>query len=81
MVHRAKLISVLLQVEHDSRLCSGDVGELLGPITRWCAVFAASGILYGGIFLFEDYLGPLLGDPAPRRHRLQPRPAGGRHAR
>jgi hypothetical protein len=65
VVHRAKLSSVLLQVEHDPRLRTGDVDNLRGVLAADESVFAASENLYHGIYLFDAYLGPLLGALTP----------------
>jgi len=65
VVHRAKLTSVLLQVQHDPRLLSGDVDHLRSAYAAGDPLFAASQSLYDGIFVFDAYLGPLLGALTP----------------
>jgi hypothetical protein len=65
LIHRAKLTSVLLQVEHDPRLQAGDVGHLQRSLAAGELVFSASQGLADGILVADAYLGPLLGSLSP----------------
>jgi hypothetical protein len=64
IVHRAKLTSTLLQVEHDPVLQDGDLATLRAGLAAG-PVLASSQGLFEGIVLFDAYLGPLLGALAP----------------
>jgi hypothetical protein len=63
VLHRAKLASVLLRVQHDPQLATGDFGHLRADPDGH--VFAASQNLNDGIYVFDAYLGPLLGSLTP----------------
>ena len=65
VVHRVKLTSVLLQLEHDIRLREGDVGALAAANQNGQVVFQASADISDGVLLLDAYLGPLLGALSP----------------
>jgi hypothetical protein len=60
---RIKLASVFLRIEQDPRLNVGDLTHIAGPFEN--QAFASSSGLYDGIYLFDAYLGPLLGALTP----------------
>ena len=64
VVHRAKLASTLLQTEHDPALQNGEMADLKARLAAGPVLVSSQG-LFEGIFLFDAYLGPLLGALAP----------------
>ena len=64
-MHRVKLTSVLLQVDHDPRLLAGDVNHLRRGLAADELVFSASQGLSDGVVVGDAYLGPLLGALSP----------------
>ena len=65
LMHRVKLTSVLLQVEHDPRLRTGDIDHLQKRLAADELVFSASQGLSDGVVVGDAYLGPLLGSLSP----------------
>ncbi|MBB5874638.1 hypothetical protein F4553_008072 [Allocatelliglobosispora scoriae] len=65
LLHRAKLIAVLLRIEHDDLLRSGDIANLKVQSAAGDVVFASGDGLLEGLILFDAYLGPLLGALTP----------------
>lgn len=65
LVHRTKLISVLLRIEHDELLRGGNVAGLKAQSAAGDLVFASGDGLLSGLALFDAYLGPLLGALTP----------------
>lgn len=65
LVRRAKLASVLIRMQHDNRLSSGDVQQVLAEHNAGSSVFASSSALSDGIYIFEAYVAPLLACLSP----------------
>lgn len=65
LLHRIKLVSVLLRVQHDDRLRSGDTSEVAKLQAGEGNVFASSSGLHMGYYLLDQYLGPVLGALTP----------------
>ena len=63
--YRLKLIAVLLRVEHDARLASGDASGLVAAHEAGDLTFAAGESLHSGSYLMEAYIGVLLGALTP----------------
>lgn len=61
LIHRSRLPTVLIRMEHDERLQRGDVSQALADLESGKLVFASSGSLSDGIFLADIYFAPLLG--------------------
>ncbi|MCW2496427.1 MAG: hypothetical protein JWQ77_2351 [Jatrophihabitans sp.] len=65
ILHRTKLAAVLLRLEHDDRLRSGDLTAVQAALANGQEVFAAGGALGEGFALLDAYLAPLLGAMTP----------------
>lgn len=65
LLHRIKLVSVLIRLQHDEQLRAGDLTALQSRHERQASVFAASEGLHQGFYLMDQYLGPLLGALTP----------------
>ncbi|QCX26948.1 hypothetical protein [Nocardioides jishulii] len=65
LLHRIKLVSVLIRLQHDEKLRAGDLTGLQKQHDRQASVFAASEGLHQGFYLLDQYLGPLLGALTP----------------
>jgi hypothetical protein len=65
LLHRIKLVSVLIRLQHDERLRGGDLTALQAQHDQRVSVFAASEGLHQGFYLMDQYLGPLLGALTP----------------
>ncbi|WP_433312157.1 hypothetical protein ACQP0U_26575 [Micromonospora sp. CA-269861] len=65
LIHRTKLVGVLLRIAYDETLASGDVRHLKELSAVGGRVFSSSENLLQGILLFDTYLGPLLGAMTP----------------
>ncbi|MFJ3405369.1 hypothetical protein [Promicromonospora sp. NPDC090134] len=65
LVHRVKLLSVLLRVANDERLRDGDQAELRKLLGRGEVVFGAGSDLTGGVMMFDAYLHPLMAALTP----------------
>lgn len=63
--HRLKMAGVLVRVEHDSRLASGDLSGVQAAINAGELVFSSSEHLLSGAAFLDAYLGPLLGAVSP----------------
>jgi hypothetical protein len=64
LLHRLKLASIWLRIEQDERLGNGDVSHLK-KVHQQEQAFASSAGLYGGAYMFDAYLDPLLAALAP----------------
>lgn len=65
LLHRVKLASVLLRVQHDPRLRSGDISEVLALRQGSENAFAASSGLHMGYYLLDQYISPIIGALTP----------------
>ncbi|WP_418063284.1 hypothetical protein [Pimelobacter simplex] len=65
LIHRIKLVSVLLRLQHDSVLQGGDISSLKAEHATETNVFAASAGLQEGFYFLDQYVGPLLGALTP----------------
>lgn len=65
LIHRVKIVSVLLRVEYDDKLRAGDTAHVRKANESGDMIFSASEKLYDGIYLFDAYLAPLLGALTP----------------
>lgn len=65
LLHRVKLASLLLRLEHDPVLAGGDTRHLQAELDAGGNIFAASAALYEGIHLLDPYLTPLLSALSP----------------
>jgi hypothetical protein len=65
LVHRLKMASVFLRIEHDPRLSGGDTAHIKTLLASGESVFAASAGLHDGVMLFDAYLTPLLAAGSP----------------
>lgn len=60
LVHRTRLTTFWLRLEHDERLRRGDTAHLVAADATDQHVFASSQGLHDGTILFDAYTGPLL---------------------
>lgn len=58
LLHRLKLASVWLRIEHDPKLASGELSHMNQPEQN--NLFGSSQGLSGGVYMLDAYLGPLL---------------------
>lgn len=65
LVHRVKLASVLLRLQHDERLTGGDVRHIVAEHGAGANIFASSAALSDGVFIFDAYVAPLLAALSP----------------
>lgn len=65
LLHRIKLISVLVRLQHDRELSDGDTAGILSKRDEGGLVFAAGEGLHQGFYLLDQYVGPLLGALTP----------------
>ncbi|MEU5946351.1 hypothetical protein ABZ793_12405 [Micromonospora sp. NPDC047465] len=65
LLHRTKIAGVLLRVAYDETLSGGDIRHVQALSAAGERVFSSSENLLQGIFLFDTYLGPLLGAMTP----------------
>lgn len=65
LLHRTKLVGVLLRVAYDETLAEGDVQYLKEVSAAGGRVFSSSQHLLQGFMLLDAYLGPLLGALTP----------------
>ncbi|MFY1657078.1 hypothetical protein [Micromonospora sp. WMMD1274] len=65
LVHRTKLVGVLLRIAYDETLASGDVRHVKKLSAAGGRVFSSSENLLQGVLLFDTYVGPLLGAMTP----------------
>jgi hypothetical protein len=65
LVHRTKLVSVLVRLAYDARLRSGDRSHLQKAIESQELIFSSSDGLYNGVLLFDAYMGPIYGALTP----------------
>jgi hypothetical protein len=65
LVHRLKMASVWLRIEHDARLGGGDLSHIKALNSSGESVFASSSGLYDGVMLFDAYVAPLLAAGSP----------------
>lgn len=65
VLHRLKLASVLLRIEQDPVLRSGDEAYLKRLSAKDGKLFSASAGLYDGILMFDAYLTPLMAAGTP----------------
>lgn len=64
LIHRLKIPSVWVRLEHDQRLQSGDLSHVVGDGLSKPAFVSAAG-LYSGVYMLDAYVAPLLGALAP----------------
>lgn len=60
LLHRLKIASVMLRLEHDTRLGEGDLTHVTAE-----GAFGSSTGLYDGVYTFDAYLGPMLAAGSP----------------
>jgi hypothetical protein len=65
LLHRIKLISVLLRLQHDAELAAGDLTAIKQLQAADENVFASSEGLHTGYYLLEAFIGPVLGALSP----------------
>ena len=65
LVHRAKLVSVLVRLAYDTRLRSGDLSHLQRATESQELVFSSADELHNGVLLFDAYMGPIYGALTP----------------
>lgn len=65
VLHRTKLASVLLRLQHDGALRSADIREVTEANARGELIFAASGGIGDGLATLDAYLAPLFGAMSP----------------
>lgn len=65
LLHRMKLVSVLLRLRHDDALRSADIRKVTEANARGELIFAASGDISDGVATLDAYLAPLLGATTP----------------
>ncbi|PYF98877.1 hypothetical protein SAMN05216184_11014 [Georgenia satyanarayanai] len=65
LVHRVKLISVLVRLRHDERLAAGDVSEALADHESGRRIFSSSGGLGDGVYGMDAYIAPLMAAISP----------------
>jgi hypothetical protein len=65
LVHRLKMASVWLRIEHDARLGGGDTSHITALNASGENVFASSSGLYDGVMFFDAYIAPLLAAGSP----------------
>jgi len=65
LIHRLKVPSVWLRLEHDDRLNDGDSAHVRQVLNQDQAAFNSSGGLLSGVFMFDAYLSPLLAALTP----------------
>ena len=71
LIHRTKLPALLLRIEQDEPLLRGDVGIIQQRAAAGDEILSASKGISDGIFLFDAYLGPLLGAITPHIWAIQ----------
>lgn len=65
LLHRLKMASVWLRIEHDARLGGGDASHIKALNASGENVFASSSGLYDGVMFFDAYTAPLLAAGSP----------------
>jgi hypothetical protein len=65
LLHRAKLPTVLLRLQHDPQLRQGNVAHLQKLLAAGENVFASGYGLLKGLYGFDVYIGPLMGSLTP----------------
>ncbi|WIV60742.1 hypothetical protein [Amycolatopsis nalaikhensis] len=65
LVHRIKLASFLIRIEHDPALAAGNLGPTKAAANTGSLVFSASEELINGVVFLDLYFGPLLGALSP----------------
>ena len=65
VMHRLKLPSVLLRLEHDPRMLAGDLSQVQKKLADGALVFGSSAGLSDGAMLLDAYLAPLFGALTP----------------
>lgn len=65
LVHRTKLVSLLVRLAYDTRLRSGDHSHLQKAAESQELIFSSSDELYNGVLLFDAYMGPIYGALTP----------------
>ncbi len=65
LVHRLKMASVWLRIEHDARLGGGDASHITALNASGENVFASSSVLYDGVMFLDAYIAPLLAAGSP----------------
>ncbi|ARK05986.1 hypothetical protein B8281_15955 [Cellulosimicrobium sp. TH-20] len=65
LVHRFKLISVLVRVSYDERLSKGDPSHVMAQHAEGGRAFDSSGGLSDGVYVIDAYVAPLLAALSP----------------
>jgi len=65
VLHRTKLPAVLLRLEHDPQMRSGDLAQAQAAVAAGRLVFESSAGLSDGVLLLDAYLAPLFGALTP----------------
>jgi len=65
VLHRTKLPAVLLRLEHDPQMRSGDLAQAQAALAAGGLVFESSAGLSDGVLLLDAYLAPLFGALTP----------------
>ncbi|MFB9312901.1 hypothetical protein [Nocardioides plantarum] len=66
LLHRIKIVSVMLRIQHDPQLAAGDLSGVLGQHTDSArGAFASAAGLHSGYYMLDAYIGPLLGALSP----------------
>lgn len=65
LVHRVKLASILVRLQHDERLAGGDVSQVLADHENGRTTFDSSGALTDGVYIMDAYIAPLMAALSP----------------
>lgn len=66
LLHRIKIVSVMLRIQHDPQLAAGDLSGVLGQHADSVrGAFASAAGLHSGYYMLDAYIGPLLGALSP----------------
>ncbi|MGK5682335.1 hypothetical protein [Actinoplanes sp. URMC 104] len=65
LLHRTKLPAVLLRLRYDEKLRSGQTRHLSELLAERKPAFASGQDMLRGLYLLDDYIGPLLGSLTP----------------
>lgn len=65
LIHRVKLVSVLVRLQHDEQLAGGDVSQVLLDWENRRSSFGSSGGLADGVYVLDAYVAPLLAALSP----------------
>jgi hypothetical protein len=65
LVHRTRLPSILVRMDHDDRLRAADLSQVTAAMANGEIAFASSTGLGDGVVLFDAYLSPMYGAMSP----------------